>query len=142
VKLMLERWNAFLKEGEDMARVSKAVMFDDEGKLLILKRAPRLITELSPWEWDLPGGHVNKGEKDMVALAREIKEETSLFISRAPDWYMLDKDTRFYLLREWSGEIMLSDEHSEYKWVEPKEASNYNIGKRYLKAIKEAAARL
>ena len=142
MKLMLERWNTFLKEGEDMARVSKAVMFDADGRILILKRSARLITDASPFEWDLPGGHVNKGESDVKALAREIKEETSLYISRAPDWYMLDKDTRFYLLREWSGEIMLSDEHSEYKWIEPEEASNYNIGKRYLKAIKEAAARL
>ena len=125
-----------------MVRVSKAVMFDDEGKLLILRRAPRLITKLSPWEWDLPGGHVDKGESDVRGLAREIKEETTLSISRAPDWYMLDKDTRFYLLREWNGEVSLSDEHTEYRWIVPEEAVKYNIGKRYSKAIKEAAARL
>ena len=125
-----------------MARVSKAVIFDGDGKILILKRAPKLITKEIPFEWDLPGGHAEKGEKDIKAMAREVREETSLRIPRAPDWYMLDKDTRFFLIQEWSGEITLSDEHTEYKWIEPKEAANYNIGKRYLKAIKEAAARL
>lgn len=125
-----------------MPRVSKAVLFDKSGDVLILKRSPKMVSDASPWEWDLPGGHIEKNEKDVQGLAREIKEETNLTIPRAPDWFMLDNNTRFYLIKEWSGQIALSNEHVDYKWVEPKEASNYDIGKRYLKAIKEAAARL
>jgi len=28
--------------------------------------------------WDLPGGHINKGEKPEIAVLREIKEETGI----------------------------------------------------------------
>ena len=142
MKLLMERWSNYLQEEEDMERVSKAVIFDGDGKILILKRAPKLVTEDVPWEWDLPGGHIEKGEKDFQAMAREVKEETGLTIIRAPDWYMLEKETRFFLIEEWSGKVSLSEEHAEYKWVDPKEAKNYDLGKKYLGAIAEASKRV
>lgn len=128
-------------EADDMRRVSKAVMLDEEGKVLIMKRSPKSISKESPWEWDLPGGHVQEGESDVKGLQREIQEETQLYIRKAPDWFMLDGYTRFFLIREWEGEVTLSDEHTEYKWLDPKEVKGYNIGKMYEGAIKEAALR-
>lgn len=141
MRLLLEKWNNYLKEAKDMKRVSKAVMFDKAGKILILRRAPAHVNEESPWEWDLPGGHIHEGESDVKGLQREIREETDLTIYRAPSWFMLEKYTRFYLIREWEGEIILSDEHTEYKWIEPKQVSEYNIGKMYEDAVREAASR-
>jgi 8-oxo-dGTP pyrophosphatase MutT (NUDIX family) len=142
MKLLMERWNNYLQEEEDMERVSKAVIFDGDGKILILKRAPKLITKDVPWGWDLPGGHIEKGEKDIQAMAREVKEETGLAIIRAPDWYMLEKETRFFLIEEWSGKVSLSEEHAEYEWIDPKEAKNYDLGKKYLGAIAEASRQI
>lgn len=138
MKLLLEKWNIFLRENEDLKRVSKAVMFDDEGRVLILKRNTRFVNKQSPWEWDLPGGHIKKGESDVKGLQREIREETDLFISRAPDWFMLDGYTRFFVIKSWSGDISLSNEHTEYKWINPNDISNYNIGEVYEKAIQQA----
>jgi len=141
MKLLLEKWKRFIMEADDMRRVSKAVMLDEEGKVLIMKRSPKSISKESPWEWDLPGGHVQEGESDIKGLQREIQEETQLYIRKAPDWFMLDGYTRFFLIREWEGEVTLSDEHTEYKWLDPKEVKGYNIGKMYEGAIKEAALR-
>ena len=139
MKTLLESWKRFITEAEDMKRVSKAVMINEDGKVLILKRTPDFVTKESPWEWDLPGGHIQKGESDVKGLQREIQEETNLYIRYAPEWFMLEGYTRFYLLRNWEGVINLSHEHTEYKWVDPKEIKGYYIGKMYESAIREAS---
>ena len=138
MKLLMEKWNSYLQEAEGMKRVSKAIMVNDEGKVLILKRAPKMITKDGSWKWDLPGGHAERGEKDIHALAREVKEETKVTIVSAPSWFLLDKNTRFYILRDWDGEVALSDEHSDYKWVNPKEVKDYDLGRMYTDAIHKA----
>jgi 8-oxo-dGTP diphosphatase len=139
MKRLMESWSIYLKEAEKMNRVSKAVMIDDDGRVLILKRAADLIDDESPWEWDLPGGHIKKGESDKEGLEREVEEETSLKPLMVPkDWYFLGKSTRFYLLRDWDGEISLNKEHQEYKWIDPGEVKEYFLGDLYTNAIRRA----
>ena len=41
--------------------VSKAIVTRG-GKILLLKRADKYITEKNYWTWDIPGGHVESGE--------------------------------------------------------------------------------
>ena len=132
-----------MREVEDMNRVSKAIIVGDlEGfnkdKILILRRSKRLITKESPWEWDLPGGHVHEGEPDDEALRREVEEETNIELLHVPHWFMLAKNTRCYFVLDWQGSLQLSDEHDDFEWIEPKEATNYNLGKMYTNAIKQA----
>ena len=62
MKLIMERFNKFLVEGHDVRKVSKVVMIDKNDKVLILRRSGRIISEESPWEWDLPGGHAEQDE--------------------------------------------------------------------------------
>lgn len=53
-------------------RVSlKAVIFNEEGKVLVVKESGR------DW-WDIPGGGLDHGESIQLALARELHEEVGL----------------------------------------------------------------
>lgn len=51
-----------------------AIVFDDAGRLLLIRRA----NPPSQGLWSLPGGRVEPGEGDEAAAVRELHEETGL----------------------------------------------------------------
>ena len=51
------------------------VVFDDDGKLLLVKRAPGATRS---GLWSIPAGFVDYGEEIRNAAARELREETGL----------------------------------------------------------------
>lgn len=53
-----------------------AVVFDDDGRLLLIQRANPPAEGL----WSLPGGRVEPGEPAQQAIRREVREETGLEI--------------------------------------------------------------
>ena len=134
MRLLIERFNKFLREERDMQRVVKVVMVRDDDKVLILRRSGKVISKASLWEWDLPGGHVEKDEALEDALDREVWEETSLDLGKATKIYTDDK-VIFYAAYDWEGKISLSQEHSDFKWIKPENITNYNIGDKYSLAI-------
>lgn len=79
---------------------------------------------------DLPGGKIKEGEIDLIeSLKREVREETKLEIEIEDPfttWMIeLPPDHRNqgkiflvgYKCKYLSGEVVLSKEHTEYKWV-------------------------
>ena len=122
--------------------VSKVIMVKGS-KVLLLRRSPGSISSRSPWEWDLPGGHIDRGETPEDAAIREVIEETSLKISSLSN---LGKDsnigklTYFYLSDTWRGELQLSHEHTDYRWVGVEEVHDYKggVGLMYYKMILKA----
>ena len=140
MKLIMERFNKFLEEGQDMKRVAKIVLVREDDKILILKRARKLITEKSPWEWDLPGGHAETDENLADTIVREVWEELSLSLGEVTEIYT-EEETTFFVSYEWEGKIMLSNEHEEYLWIDPKDVDNYNVGDKYSLAIGRITAR-
>ncbi len=124
-----------------MKRVAKIVLVREDDKILILKRARKLITEKSsPWEWDLPGGHAETDENLADTIVREVWEELSLSLGEVTEIYT-EEETTFFVSYEWEGKIMLSNEHEEYLWINPKDVDNYNVGDKYSLAIGRITAR-
>lgn len=61
---------------ERRIRCVGAVVFDDVGRLLLIRRA----NEPGRGRWSVPGGRVEDGETDHHAVIREVAEETGLAI--------------------------------------------------------------
>jgi 8-oxo-dGTP diphosphatase len=108
----------------------KAVIFDEQGRCLLIRRSDRCRHFVGQWEW--PGGKVDAGEDFATAVVREAKEETSLDVEitglagatqfdmpadesigrRAIGVVLLCMETRVL-----SGEVHLSEEHDDFAWV-------------------------
>lgn len=101
-----------------------AVLIGPSGKILILKQ---------PKDWQLPGGRLENDPTIEVGLMREFFEETGIKdieIERilAIGLSESKKTYRATFLCHADTEIVeLSHEHTDYKWVEVKEALNYNF---------------
>lgn len=68
-----------MKKGIDFIGVGTgAIVFNDEGKILISQRGPKARNESGKWEF--PGWSVNFGEHCEDAIVREVKEEFDIDI--------------------------------------------------------------
>ncbi len=107
----------------------KGIIRRNDGKILVLKRSEK--DDHKPGVWETVGGGMDKEESPQEALLREISEETGLManVSGPFNVFTFKKDTGefkvgiTFLCEYLSGEVMLSDEHSEYRWIQPKEFS-------------------
>jgi len=97
----------------DIDKIVKIVFFNNKREILMLKRNENL--EKHPNEWDLPGGHLRKGEKHIEGLMREVKEETEI-INFEPTYYKKQGNKIFYFAELRNQIISLSHEHKEYKF--------------------------
>lgn len=108
-------------------------------QVLALKRAPD--DHSRGGNWDLPGGGYEQGEDVISAIKREVMEEVGLVVNTLSPIYFTNRigveegffkgDTVFgtcYVSSDWGGEVALSTEHTEYKWVTPEELKSCNFG--------------
>ena len=59
----------------------KALIFNEEGKILVLKRNKEYYPKMKNL-WDIPGGRVCEGGTLLGNLRREVKEETGMRVLR------------------------------------------------------------
>jgi 8-oxo-dGTP pyrophosphatase MutT (NUDIX family) len=94
------------------------------GQKALIERDGQVLVLFHEGNVDLPGGKVQDGELDLVkALQREVREETSLEVEvGAPFATRLSSDAAVYMVgyrcRYLSGEVVLSDEHDAYRWLD------------------------
>lgn len=137
------RGHEFLDRQLRVMRLSADVFVLRDGKMLLLKR----LGGIGDGVWYLPGGIVEPGEDPRDAAARETFEEAGLHIE--PE-----------LLRVWNypaqngvdafhasfaaicpeGDVVLSDEHSAFRWIEPLEYAQRYCGEQALAAAPQWAA--
>jgi len=116
----------------------KALIENDEGKLLVFKAdVTRHRKNKEPY-WDIPGGRIDEDENDVLAtLKREIYEETGVneilsheFFTAVISNHQIPKDDRLYGLALMvyrvkipaRSEIRMSREHVAYEWISRAEA--------------------
>ncbi|MCF0226279.1 MAG: NUDIX domain-containing protein [Methanobrevibacter sp.] len=100
----------------------RGIIKNQTGEILLLKRHPQSYYGADKWE--LPGGKVDKGEFFDEALLREITEETGLtakigdFCEAIQEDYPHKRTVQIIMyLKDVKGELKISDEHIDYKWV-------------------------
>ena len=101
--------------------VARAIV-ESDGKVLLVRRA---AWDTMPGRWELPGGKVDRGEKVMKALARELEEETGLMLAdarRVSQREMISPRKRrvreHVYITSAIGTVTLSNEHDAYLWVD------------------------
>jgi 8-oxo-dGTP diphosphatase len=110
----------------------RALIRDNVGRILLLRRSAE--SSYWPGEWELTGGKPDPGEDIFHCLRREALEETGLAIE--PIRLVGASETDLpslrvvYLVLECqriSGELRLSDEHSDARWIAPAKMTELKI---------------
>jgi len=106
---------------------TKAIISDEKDCYLILHKSSE--EEVNPNEADIPGGRVEFGEDLEAGLIREVLEETGLNIrikSPTRTWSLVKEDLHLVGITFLAEvvefkEVILSNEHSGYKWLKKEE---------------------
>lgn len=109
----------------DIDKVSKVVVI--MGKHILLLRKDNN-------EWELPGGHLTLGEKYREGAIREVMEETGLAINIV-NVLRKSYNFRLYLARVQKAgrklpEVILSNEHTKYRWVTLSQVCKLKLSKK------------
>jgi len=124
---------------DNVRLIQKCLIINGEGKALALKRSAD--DHSRGGNWDLPGGGYEKGEQVVEAIQREIKEEAGLTAKTLKPIFVdnhMNVNKGFfaglnvfgicYVCSDWEGDVILSDEHTEYQWVTPAEFAKLSFG--------------
>lgn len=126
--------------------VSAAIFRD--GKVLVVRRARKPALNL----YTMPGGVVEAGETLTEAVAREVREETSLQIevlrlAGHREAMMRDAQGRVerhfvimcFAARWISGEAVLNEELDDARWLDPSEIANLRTTDGLAEIVADAA---
>ena len=114
---------ANLKPGD--TTTSAKAFFLREGRILLVKPTG------SEDRYDIPGGKIKFGESKEQGVFRECLEEIGLKIKKAK---FIGKDGSrdkvYFLVTEWTGDIVLQEEEIEkYRWIPIERAQDYYLTK-------------
>lgn len=120
-------------KAKDTKNVAKVLIFNKNNEILLLKRADKRKN------WDLPGGHVKKGENYKNGAERETKEETNLdiLVLKHIKTQKKGRIIQYFKTNSYEGSISLDpEEHVEYKWVKIEDLGKFPVIKRMKTVIK------
>ena len=119
-----------------------SLVIERDRKVLLVRRSPS--SDHAPGEWETVSGRVEFGESPIEAAMREALEETGLkveVLQPLDTFHFYRGNAReeavgiTFHCRVDSGELRLSDEHTEYAWVSSVGAQGYNLPEGLLYCI-------
>lgn len=114
--------------------VAKVLVRNHEGKFLVLQKSDDYDWKAGKWE--LPGGKIeeNLGEDRLDAARREVKDESGLKLKSLVDVVRVEVEefkeekpvVNCWILYSdsFSANVKLSEEHQNYRWVNPEDFKN------------------
>ena len=116
----------------DLVEVHVFKIVNNELQFLLLKRSSHKIY---PGLWQMVSGHIKKGESAVKTALRELKEETGLkpqhfWVAPNINSFYFPGDDSITLIPVFAAQVddhdvNISDEHSEFKWVNSEEAKKH-----------------
>lgn len=134
----------FLEERKSFRAAGKAVIINEKGFILVIKRAGD-ETHLENL-WDVPGGRFDYDETPQEGLKREVMEEAGLeadIIEPVKSWtFMRDKREQVFgttfLCQPEGLEIELGEEHTDFQWVKKEELNSLAMHDELREGLKQA----
>ncbi len=116
---------------------TKAFIIHNE-KVLLLKESTKYVDGANAGKFDVVGGRVKPGQKFDESLIREIQEETGLNVKIGRpffvnEWRPLVRGEQWQIIGTFfecfaqTDKVVLSEDHEEYVWIDPKEYKKYNL---------------
>lgn len=108
--------------------VGVSIILLNGNTVLIAKRAQN---RFAPGLWEFPAGRLDEGEDPFQAVIREAKEELDIMVTpiQIIDAYTFKRDTKDLILLnifcDFKGDVKISSEHDEFKWIDMIEARKY-----------------
>jgi 8-oxo-dGTP diphosphatase len=116
-------FDKFYKAKQGKVFYADNLVFNEEGKLLLLKRSKTDKTQ--PDTWVIPGGHVDLGEEFEDAAKRELQEESGLNadqVTLVGEYSNNEVQIKYYRSTVNSQEqpvILQESEMQDYVWIDP-----------------------
>lgn len=110
------------------------IFFTDGKSVLLLKRKAPCS---EPNTWGLPGGHAKQGECPLQTAKREVTEECGKVQGNKIGQLNERKWTVFFFEVEKPFACRLSDEHSDWEWVEFNQLKDYRLHPEFKKQYKK-----
>lgn len=115
----------------------KAIIVRD-GKILLMRESAAHGDNTKVGQYQFPGGQIEPGEPFIEGLFREVEEETQLKIEVGEpffvgEWFPVVRGQKrhivgiFFACKYVSGEVVVSEEHDGYEWVDLAQAEQLNI---------------
>lgn len=118
---------------KEVIPIARAIIYND-GDILVVQNADDDENPDARGTWEHVGGRVEEHDDDeRAALHREIEEETGLDVEieeKLPRIAVEEEgtvaDCQLYLAHATSRDIILSEEHQDYRWIRPEEFEDMN----------------
>jgi 8-oxo-dGTP diphosphatase len=118
--------------------VAAKAFIENYGKVLLIRESSKYADGSQVGKFDVPGGRIHSGERFDESLQREVFEETGLKIKigkpvsvnesrpvvKGENWQVV---RMYFAATSETTEVVLSEDHDEYIWIDPREYKNYPI---------------